>query len=224
MKKKKLDEQSRPDFRNNPFKSLKGFVPPAHTPDKKKAAPPPKNAGQSEDDSELFLRAATGARRFEEDAFPAVEATARKKPVAADPLAANDDQLFLLAMKKIGTAVREDRPDDEIPGEQRRSSSSRMKQLKRGTIRISGELDLHGLLRDEAIARLGRFIAEAHSRGREAVLVITGKGINSPEGPVLQGAAAEWLRGRGKAMIAEFSPAPRDKGGSGAFVVFLRKK
>jgi DNA-nicking Smr family endonuclease len=25
-------------------------------------------------------------------------------------------------------------------------------------------------------------------------------------------------------MVAEFLPAPRDKGGSGAFVVFLKKK
>jgi len=55
------------------------------------------------------------------------------------------------------------------------------------------------------------------------VLVITGKGINSPEGPVLQGAVAGWLRQQGKGMVAEFSPAPRDKGGSGAFVVFLKK-
>ena len=56
------------------------------------------------------------------------------------------------------------------------------------------------------------------------MLVITGKGINSAEGPVLQGAVADWLREKGRGLVAEFAPAPRDKGGSGAFVVFLKNK
>jgi DNA-nicking Smr family endonuclease len=99
-----------------------------------------------------------------------------------------------------------------------------MRQLKRGTIRISAELDLHGFLKDEALARLEHFISDAYSLGRQAVLVITGKGINSPDGPVLPGAVSRWLREPGKGMVAEFHPAPRDKGGSGAFVVFLKQK
>jgi DNA-nicking Smr family endonuclease len=35
---------------------------------------------------------------------------------------------------------------------------------------------------------------------------------------------AEWLRKKGKGLVAEFSAAPRELGGSGAFVVFLKKK
>jgi hypothetical protein len=69
---------------------------------------------------------------------------------------------------------------------------------------------------DEALSRLEHFIMNASARGHQAVLVITGKGMNSPEGPVLQGAVKEWLRTRGKGSIAEFHPAPRDKGGGGA--------
>ena len=99
-----------------------------------------------------------------------------------------------------------------------------MRQLKRGTIRISEELDLHGFLKDEALKRLEHFIANAYARGSQSVLVITGKGINSPEGPVLPGAVAAWLREQGRGMIAEFHPAPRDRGGSGAIVVFLRQR
>ena len=104
----------------------------------------------------------------------------------------------------------------------RRSAVGRMRQLKRGAIRIREELDLHGEIRDAALVKLEHFIAGAFHRGQKAVLVITGKGINSPEGPVLQGAVAAWLRGKGKGMVAEFAPAPRDLGGSGAFVVFLK--
>jgi len=116
---------------------------------------------------------------------------------------------------------------DELPEDVtllRAAGSNRLRELKRGAIHISLELDLHGLTRDEALASLVRFIGGAYNRSQKAVLVITGKGNNSPEEPVLQGAVAGWLRDRGKGMVAEFTPAPRQLGGSGAFVVFLKDK
>ncbi|HEX9113748.1 MAG TPA: Smr/MutS family protein [Nitrospirota bacterium] len=224
MNKKKSGNQPSPDFRNNPFMPLKGFTPQA--PSKKKAGTAPqKKARQSEDDRELFLRAVSGAKRVtmdeETDAGP-LHQLAPDKRDAAFP---EDRELFLKAMQKMGTTFAGRQPEEEeLEGQQRRSPTSRMHQLKRGSIRIGDELDLHGFLKDEALARLERFIASAYQRGLDAVLVITGKGVNSPEGPVLKGAAATWLGGRGKGMVAEFSPAPRDKGGSGAFVIFLKKK
>ena len=128
-------------------------------------------------------------------------------------------------MQKMGSTLRLPQTETELDETAaRQSSSSRMKQLKRGAIRISAELDLHGCLRDEALVKLRQFLAAAHGRGQKAVLVITGKGINSAEGPVLQGAVADWLRENGKGLVAEFAPAPRDKGGSGAFVVFLKNR
>ena len=99
-----------------------------------------------------------------------------------------------------------------------------MRELKRGAIRIGLELDLHGLTREEALTSLEQFIAGAYKRSQKAVLVITGKGNNSPAEPVLHGAVAGWLRDRGKGMVAEFAPAPRQLGGAGAFTVFLKDK
>ncbi|HET7319350.1 MAG TPA: Smr/MutS family protein [Nitrospirota bacterium] len=224
MKKKKSSNQPSADFKNNPFMPLKGFAPQA--PPKKTAVTAPlKKVLQSEDDSALFLRAVSGARRMtmeeEIDAGPLRQPTPDKQDAALP----EDRELFLKAMQKIGTTFTGRQPEEEeLEGKQRRSPTSRMRQLKRGSIRIGDELDLHGFLKDEALARLERFIASAYQRGLDAVLVITGKGVNSPEGPVLKGAAATWLGGRGKGMVAEFSPSPRDKGGSGAFVVFLKKK
>jgi len=227
MKKKKTSEQPQADFKNNPFRSLKGLAatsppPPAIN---KKAAPSVRMKTDSgdEDDTSLFLHAAEGARRFDRASDAPVVSSARQAPetiAAAEP---EDSLLFLAAMQKIGTTFRDTLPEQELPEQSRRSSTSRMRQLKRGTIRISQELDLHGFLKDEALARLEQFVADACSRGQQAVLVITGKGINSPEGPVLQGAVAEWLRQKSRGRVAEFSPAPRELGGSGAFVVFLKK-
>jgi len=224
MKKKKSDNQFPADFKNNPFRPLRGFTP--QTPSAKKTAPlPRRKAQQTEDDSALFLLAVEGARRIEGDegpaAGPAMQKTAEKREAAVT----EDRELFLKAMQKIGTTLRDRLPvEAELDEPERQAPTSRMRQLKRGSIRIGDELDLHGYLRDEALAELERFIASACNRGLDAVLVITGKGVNSPEGPVLKGAAATWLGGRGKGMVAEFLPAPRDKGGSGAYVVFLKKK
>jgi DNA-nicking Smr family endonuclease len=222
MKKKKRNEDQPADFRNLPFKSLKGFSPSA--PHAKRTEPirpkKEKASEEPEDDRALFLQAVSGVRTMGKK-----HAQAEPSPPHPSPVREDDRALFLDAMKKIGSALRTEvhEEEGEEGGHERRSPSSRMRQMKRGTIRVSRELDLHGYVRDEALAHLERFISTAHQQGDDAVLVITGKGVNSPDGPVLQGAVVSWLRGRGKRMIAEFSPAPRDKGGTGAFVVFLRK-
>ena len=183
--------------------------------------PAKKQQEGEEDDASLFLRSVEGARRIAgepEAALPrAGQAFAAKPPRESQ----EDLQLFLQAMQKIGTTVTSVVPDEEDEGGQR-SASSRMRQLKRGSIGISETLDLHGYVKDEALQRLARFISQAYHRGSKAVLVITGKGLNSPDGPVLQGSVDAWLRDQGKAMVVEVAQAPRDKGGSGAVVVFLR--
>lgn len=224
MKKKNSREQRPADFTNKPFRELKGVTPSAPKP----AISPAKVHSPSDivDDADLFRNAMRGVRRVmqQPDAPPNP-----RTPTGGDGVAAphrEDDEgrrLFIEAMRNIGAAASlED--DIDTDDEERRSTSSRMRRLKRGMIRISEELDLHGLFKDDAIAQLAQFITGAYSRHRQAVLVITGKGINSPDGPVLQGAVAAWLREQGRGLVAEFGPAPRDKGGRGAFVVFLKTR
>ena len=220
--KNKKHEQGTGVFQNAPFKSLKGVTPKAPSPPT--TAPKAYSREDHEDDDELFLRSVSGARRIdaegEQDPGPLSPGIAGPQPGDEE----NNRALFLQAMGALTTTTfRAGEPEPEEVGPSR-SPSSRMRQLKRGTIRISEELDLHGFLKDEALKRLERFVANAYARGSQAVLVITGKGINSPEGPVLPGAVAAWLREQGKGMVAEFHPAPRDRGGSGAIVAFLRQR
>ncbi len=226
MKKRKPTERPQADFKNTPFKSLKGLAPSTAVPAKQPTPPQVRKQADSNDEDEalLFLRAAEGAKKFVHAPDAHVVRTTRQAPEKTRVRAPEDSQLFLAAIKKIGSAFHERLPEQELEEAEHRSPTSRMRQLKRGAIRISQELDLHGFLKDDALARLEQFVAAARSRGQQAVLVITGKGINSPEGPVLQGAVAEWLRNKGKGLIAEFSSAPRELGGSGAFVVFLKKR
>ena len=222
--KNKKHEQGTGVFQNAPFKSLKGVTPKAPSPPI--TAPKDSSREDHEDDDELFLRSVSGARRIDTKGEQAPE---QPIPANAGPRAGDEEdnrELFLQAMGALNTTTfRAKMPEqEEAEPAPARSSSSRMRQLKRGTIRISEEIDLHGFLKNEALKRLEHFIANAYARGSQSVLVITGKGINSPEGPVLPGAVAAWLREQGRGMIAEFHPAPRGRGGSGAIVVFLRQR
>ncbi|GFE57725.1 Smr/MutS family protein [Geobacter sp. AOG1] len=220
MKKEKKHMPKPKDFAATPFRSLKGFQ--ADSPAPPTPAPTPVPPPVAEDDSDLFLRAVANVRRLQDE-----PARPRPQKPAVPPkvrIEAADRQAFLEAIEELRLDVnfRDELPDDVVP--LKPLPVNRMRQLRRGALRIDYELDLHGMTRDEALESLTRFITGAFNRGQKAVLVITGKGNNSPDEPVLQGAVASWLRDRGKAMVAEFAPAPRQMGGNGAFVVFLREK
>ena len=223
MKKKKTREWGSGEFGNNPFKTLKRVQPAADSVQRKKITAPV-NKEKTEDDTALFLRAVHGARSI--DLASNIQPEELKERPAAQIRDDDGDeqQLFLRAMQRLGKTLRNEVPKADGDEPMRRSASSRMRQLKRGEIALSGELDLHGSTKDEALNRLEKFISEAYRQGQRAVLVITGKGINSAEGPVLKGAVAAWMREKGRRMVAEFAPAPRDKGGNGAFVVFLKSE
>ncbi|HMN03470.1 MULTISPECIES: Smr/MutS family protein [Geobacter] len=232
MKKKSPQSgQKKNEFSPSPFSGLKGFRPEPATPEKTPptVAPPPPRSMAEPDDLNLFLREMAGVRRMDRPDKGQSAQHQRKEPAGparaagddpAKSLEAADQAAFAeaIARLKLDVNFRESLPGDS--GAPR--PVSRLRQLKNGQIRIDLELDLHGLTREEAVASLERFIAGAHRRGQKAVLVITGKGNNSSGEPVLQGAVLSWLRERGKGMVAEFAPAPRDMGGSGAVVVFLR--
>jgi DNA-nicking Smr family endonuclease len=233
MKKKSpKTEQKAKEFAVRPFSALKGVpvVPPVSP-----VQPPPpvrQPAGDVEpDDFVLFLRQMEGVARIHvrDELLPRKEERAARSEQSRNEAARQsrqreeeDRQLFdqAVAQLKLDVTFTDEIPDEGDP--LRPVPVNRMRQLKRGAIRIDLELDLHGLGREEALEYLGRFITGAFQRGQGAVLVITGKGNNSPGEPVLQRAVVGWLREQGKGMVAEFNPAPRDMGGSGALVVFLR--
>ena len=226
MTRKKQDTHERAgDLRQTPFKSLKGFAAAVRPRTAAAAVPPP--SSPPEDDDALFRAAMHGAKPLDPTEGPdaSYKPTEVPAPERQDE-AALDEHVFLDAMRTMGaasfgsTSDGEERPEDEGA----RSRSSRMRQLRRGTLRIGAELDLHGCIKDEALRRLDHFIASAAARRLEAVLGITGKGTSSPDGPVLPGVVTAWLRGPGLRYAVEFHPAPRDRGGSGAYVVFLRKR
>lgn len=231
-KKKHPETPAKPaQFRSTPFNILKGVLGVSALPSAESPATVTAPVPLEDDSAALFLQAMdgvkqlvgsdsdTGKRSVSPPGGAALAASTKTvAPVTRDRAAT---ELFLQEISRLKLEVKftETLPDED---ELKPMSGNRLRQLKRGVISIDYQLDLHGLTRDEALGELSRFLRTARLKGQTAVLVITGKGNHSATEPVLQQAVAGWLRDAGRELVLEFSPAPRELGGSGAFVIFLR--
>jgi DNA-nicking Smr family endonuclease len=222
--KKIRDTSPKPkEFVSTPFSALKGVKPLQSEPTAAKAQKPPPIKQAEPDDMELFLLAMNGVERIPAPQRKSSEHAVTPQKAVVRKIEESEQKLFLETISNLKLDVRfhDELPQDTPPEKLR--SVSRIKQLRRGTIRLDYELDLHGLTRDEAIHALETFVKGAYRRGQQAVLVITGRGNHSPDEPVLKKAVEGWLREGGAPMVAEFFSAPRQFGGDGAVVVFLKK-
>jgi DNA-nicking Smr family endonuclease len=95
-----------------------------------------------------------------------------------------------------------------------------VRKLRRGGWSIQGQLDLHGLRREDAREALGQFIRDAHKTGWRCVRVVHGKGLGSPgKTPVLKSRVQGWLIQKNEVLA--FVQARPAEGGAGALVVLL---
>ncbi len=98
-------------------------------------------------------------------------------------------------------------------------------KLERGEFAVRSHVDLHGLAFDDAKDVVDRFLSDRQKRGDRCVLVITGKGRNSPRQiAVLRERIPEWLaRGPSARRVLAFVTARPCDGGEGALYVLLRR-
>ena len=104
-------------------------------------------------------------------------------------------------------------------------SKNIMRKLKRGKFPIQAHIDLHGLTKKDAEDVVRRFLVNSHHRGLRCVLIVHGRGLNSPDSiPVLKERLPVWLnRGPARKIVMAFSSAQPYDGGTGAIYVLLRK-
>ena len=94
------------------------------------------------------------------------------------------------------------------------------RKLRKGGWSIQGQVDLHGLRREDARQALVDFIKDAAKMGWRCVRVVHGKGLGSPgKTPVLKGKVQSWLIQ--KRVVLAFVQARPAHGGAGALVVLL---
>lgn len=171
------------------------------------------------DPASLFQQLTTGTRQLRPDGR--VELTV-PRPAPLPIQREQDERAALLEAMNTPISI-EDRLDmgDEAsflrPGLPRRI----LTDLRRGRWSLQGELDLHGLVRDQARTAIALFIQQGLQQGWRCVRVIHGKGHGSPgKQSILKQLSRSWLAQR-EEILAFCQASPRD-GGSGALYVLLR--
>ena len=107
------------------------------------------------------------------------------------------------------------------------------RRIKSGRSQADAVLDLHGMRQDEAHWALKRFLVDAHAKGHQIVIIVTGKGRVGDDGTlpweivrgVLHQSVPHWLQDPDlRHVILGFSEAGPRHGGSGALYVRIRKR
>lgn len=99
------------------------------------------------------------------------------------------------------------------------------KRLHRGDFSIQSHIDLHGLGVEDARNAFEIFLKDSITTGKRAVLIVHGRGLSSPDRPVLKTKVIKWLtRGPWRKWVIAFSSARSCDGGTGATYVLLRQR
>ncbi len=112
-----------------------------------------------------------------------------------------------------------DTGDFVAPGVDRRE----IRKLKRGDYAASDQHDLHGMTSSDAVASVGRFLANSRHHGHRCVCIVHGRGLHSAgKTPVLKARVRRYLMSH--PSVLAYADAPRSGGGAGAVYVLLRKE
>ena len=166
----------------------------------------------------IFLAAVKSARPLNID-VPFTEKT-YPKPIAKQ---------FIRDEKQ---ALRDSLSDDFYPAHELESgeellylrtgqSPDVLSKLRRGFWVVQAQIDLHGLISDEAREYVAEFLGSCKKRNIRCVRIVHGKGLGSRNRePVLKHKLRNWLMQKDE-VIAYAQAKPED-GGSGAVIVLLK--
>lgn len=191
---------------------------------KLKSPEPEKKVPRVKTDEELFMEAMSDVRKLPEfHSIPIrrkkvhrqVGGNARKKGEALDRE---------LLQKEAGSgginlALTDEYMEWTGPGVRRDICSA----LHGGRIPAQDRIDLHGLNVEEARLELEGFIRRSRQRRLKCVNVVHGRGLRSPDGPVLKNCVREWIEsGPLRKLVMAYATAPAREGGPGATFLLIR--
>ncbi len=222
MKKKKPPEET-----HRPFRGLGDIVeaaglrlhPEAEAETIQKVSP---NIVETETEERLFSQAMGGVRRLDWQPAP-VSTPAPTRPPAKDP-ELEERRLMEAAIEGDPALTLEDHPE-YIEGWVGLGGRRYLPKLRNGLYSIQGQIDLHGLSREEARRAVEAFICHMSRERSCCIKVIHGRGINSPnDRAVLKESLHRWLSSRRMSRhVVAYASAPFGDGGVGAVYVLLRR-
>jgi DNA-nicking Smr family endonuclease len=195
-------------------------------PYEKKTAPKEDHKEPDEQaDMELFQSAMRGVKQMQGETGRQVTPKADVAPAA--PLSPDDeDGAYLQKFLRGEVEFELEYTDEFMYGYVQGLDIKTFQQLKAGSLSVAAHLDLHGMTSEQAQESLLFFIRESYLQGHRCVLVVTGRGTNSPGGQsVLRRETETWLtREPLKRVVLAFCTAQPKDGGAGAIYVLLRRQ
>ena len=172
----------------------------------------------SDDDKALFREQASGARKLEHDKVN--HPNTPVKPIPVQRIA--DEKQVLDDMFSDESDTAEVETGDELFFYREGLQQKLLKQLRRGQLSVTAELDLHGYIVADARIALTEFLKDCRRHGDRCVRIVHGKGHGSRQKlPVLKNKVNSWLQQRDE-ILAFCSARPAD-GGTGAVYVLLKR-
>jgi len=212
---------------NTPFRHLPKTVklPEKIAPPAKPELPPAPKPMETENEEELFLRHMQDVTRLEQDGRIRIN-----PPLPQIPLRSQTEEnealaeLYDLVAGRTGFDITD--TDEYIEGCVSGLDIHLVRKLRNGEFSRQAALDLHGMTADAAQVEVEQFILTAVRTGFRCVLIVHGRGRNSPgQIPVLKDRLKLWLtRGKLGRLVLAFSTARPHDGGPGALYVLLRRE
>lgn len=176
------------------------------------------------DEAELIARAFQGVRPIDRgEPRPRPKKLSQPKNIEID----EDTEAFEELQGIVDGTVPLDYTvsDEFIEGRALDCSRLELARLRNAEFAVQGNIDLHGMTREQARGALTKFFQESISKRHRCVLVICGRGLRSPGGkPVLKHLLARWLAiGQLSRSVLAFCSAKAYDGGTGAVYVLLRR-
>lgn len=185
---------------------------------KKTKADPP-------NDKELFKKAMMGVKPITKDKYRNKITAAGRQLVHNKEKVECDTLIRLHNLIKHGEGFVVADTSEYTEGVGYHVNPAVTKYLHRGDFSIQAYVDLHGLSVPAAEEVFNRFLKETLISGKRAVSIIHGRGLSSPNKPVLKTKVHEWLTtGPWCKWVLAFSSARPCDGGAGATYVLLRQR
>jgi len=176
------------------------------------------NSDDIDDELELFREAVKGARPIK--TARATHKTPKPKPIPKQFMR-DERQALADSLSDNYVPAHEMESGEELLYLREGQSPAVLSKLRRGHWVVQAQIDLHGLISDEARLYVAEFIANCKKKGIRCVRIVHGKGLGSRNRePVLKHKLRSWLMQKDE-VIAYAQAKPED-GGSGAVIVLLK--
>lgn len=212
---------------NTPFRDLKKTVKIPEKPavQEKPALLPAPPQETAESDEEFFARQMQNVRPLKNDGRvrvtpPPLNVHLRAQTEENEALA----ELYDLVTGRTGFDITD--TDEYVEGIVNGLDIRLVRKLRTGEFSRQAALDLHGMTSDAAHLEVENFILGAVRMGLRCVLIVHGRGRNSPgQIPVLKDRLQQWLtRAKLARLVLAFATARPHDGGPGAMYVLLRRE